>query len=72
MIRVVEFVERLRAHFAGAEVSMAEPRGEVGIVFDATAWHDGCRSLRDEFGFSIAQNYHLNFEFHYFIKCGDQ
>ncbi|HVR82353.1 MAG TPA: NADH-quinone oxidoreductase subunit C [Luteimonas sp.] len=45
------FAERLRARFPGAEVSVAEPRGEVGIVFDATAWHDGCRALRDEFGF---------------------
>ena len=45
------FVERLRARFADTEISVAQPRGEVGIVFDATAWHDGCRALRDEFGF---------------------
>jgi NADH-quinone oxidoreductase subunit C len=45
------FADRLRARFAGAEVSVAEPRGEVGIVLDAGAWHDGCRALRDEFGF---------------------
>ena len=44
-------VERLRARFDGAEVSVALPRGEVGIVFTAAAWHDGCRALRDEFGF---------------------
>ena len=45
------FVERLRARFVGAEITVAQPRGEVGIVFDAAAWHDGCRALRDEFGF---------------------
>ncbi|NZA26104.1 NADH-quinone oxidoreductase subunit C [Luteimonas sp. SJ-92] len=48
---VMDFAERLRARFDGAEVSVAEPRGEVGIVFDAAAWHDGCLALRDEFGF---------------------
>jgi NADH-quinone oxidoreductase subunit C len=46
-----DFADRLRARFAGAGVSVAEPRGEVGIVFDAGDWHDGCRVLRDEFGF---------------------
>jgi NADH-quinone oxidoreductase subunit C len=46
-----DFADRLRARFAGAGVSVAEPRGEVGIVFDAGDWHDGCRALRDEFGF---------------------
>jgi NADH-quinone oxidoreductase subunit C len=45
------FAERLRARFEGAEVSVALPRGEVGIVFTPAAWHDGCRALRDEFGF---------------------
>ena len=45
------FAERLRARFADAEVMVATPRGEVGIVFDAAAWHEGCRALRDEFGF---------------------
>ncbi|MDH5823461.1 NADH-quinone oxidoreductase subunit C [Luteimonas sp. RD2P54] len=48
---VMEFAERLRARFDGAEVSVAAPRGEVGIVFEAGAWHDGCLVLRDEFGF---------------------
>jgi NADH-quinone oxidoreductase subunit C len=47
------FAERLRARFAGAEVTVAEPRGEVGIVFDAGAWLDSCRALRDEFGFEM-------------------
>ena len=45
------FAARLRAQFPKAEVSVAEPRGETGIMFDATTWHDGCRALRDEFGF---------------------
>jgi NADH-quinone oxidoreductase subunit C len=45
------FAERLRARFDGAEVSVARPRGEVGIVFAPDAWQDGCLALRDEFGF---------------------
>jgi NADH-quinone oxidoreductase subunit C len=45
------FADRLRARFSDAAVTVDEPRGEVGIVFDAGAWHDGCRALRDEFGF---------------------
>ncbi len=45
------FAERLRARFPGATVEVAEPRGEVGIVFDAAEWHAGCVALRDEFGF---------------------
>ena len=45
------FAERLRARFAGAEVTVAEPRGEVGIVFDAGESHASCMALRDEFGF---------------------
>jgi NADH-quinone oxidoreductase subunit C len=45
------FAERLRARFDGAEISVARPRGEVGIVFAPDAWHDGCLALRDEFGF---------------------
>ncbi len=45
------FVERLRARFPDAEIAVAEPRGEVGIVLDAAAFHEGCRALRDEFGF---------------------
>jgi NADH-quinone oxidoreductase subunit C len=48
---VAVFVERLRARFADAQIEVAEPRGEVGIVFDAAAHHAGCRLLRDEFGF---------------------
>ncbi len=45
------FADRLRARFAGAEVAVSAPRGEVGIVFDAGAHFDACRALRDEFGF---------------------
>jgi NADH-quinone oxidoreductase subunit C len=45
------FADRLRARFADAPVSIAQPRGEVGIAFTPAAWHDGCRALRDEFGF---------------------
>jgi NADH-quinone oxidoreductase subunit C len=48
-----DFAASLRARFPTAVVDVAEPRGEVGIVFDATAWHDDCRALRDEFGFAM-------------------
>lgn len=44
------FVERLRARFPDATVSMAVPRGEVGLVTDGD-WLDTCTALRDEFGF---------------------
>jgi NADH-quinone oxidoreductase subunit C len=44
------FAERLRARFPGAEVSVALPRGEVGIV-TAGDWLQTCQALRDEFGF---------------------
>ena len=45
-----EFAARLRARFPEASVELAQPRGEVGIVFDAAAHFDGCRALRDELG----------------------
>ena len=45
------FAGRLRARFPGAEIDVAEPRGEVGIVFDASESHAACKALRDEFGF---------------------
>jgi NADH-quinone oxidoreductase subunit C len=45
------FADRLRARFEGGEITIDAPRGEVGIVFSTDAWHDGCRALRDEFGF---------------------
>ena len=46
-----DFVARLRARFPDALVEVAEPRGEVGIVFAAAAHFDACRALRDELGF---------------------
>lgn len=46
-----DFAQRLRERFHGAAVSVAQPRGEIGMVLDATVWHDSCRALRDEFGF---------------------
>ena len=46
-----QFADRLRARFPGAVVSVAEPRGEVGIEFPAAEWHAGCRAIRDEFAF---------------------
>ncbi|MEO5566065.1 MAG: NADH-quinone oxidoreductase subunit C [Luteimonas sp.] len=45
--------DTLRARFPGAGVSVADPRGEVGIVVDAADWHQCCRALRDEFGFEM-------------------
>ncbi|MEQ1511432.1 MAG: NADH-quinone oxidoreductase subunit C [Lysobacteraceae bacterium] len=45
------FVERLRARFPDATVTVALPRGEVGIEFQNGDWHAGCAALRDEFGF---------------------
>ncbi|MCD9030929.1 NADH-quinone oxidoreductase subunit C [Luteimonas sp. Y-2-2-4F] len=45
------FVARLRERFAAADVSVSEPRGEVGIVFAAADYLAGCVALRDEFGF---------------------
>ena len=44
------FADRLRARFDGAEVDVAQPRGEVGIVTRGD-WLETCRALRDEFGF---------------------
>jgi NADH-quinone oxidoreductase subunit C len=46
-----DFAERLRARFPDASVEIAQPRGEVGLVFDAATFLEGCRLLRDEFGF---------------------
>ncbi len=45
------FVERLSARFPDATVTVAVPRGEVGIEFPNGDWHAGCAVLRDEFGF---------------------
>ncbi len=48
---VTDFVERLRARFAEAAVSVVEPRGEVTIDVAAADWFDIALALRDEFGF---------------------
>ena len=45
------FAERLRSRFPEAPVTVDLPRGELGIVLDVANWHEGCRVLRDEFGF---------------------
>ena len=45
------FAAQLRERFPRAEVAVSEPRGEVGIVFTAADYLEGCRALRDEFGF---------------------
>ncbi len=45
------FADRLRARFPDAIVTVADPRGEVGIEFPNGDWHAGCEALRDEFGF---------------------
>lgn len=45
------FAAQLRARFPDATVTVAEPRGEVGIVFAAADYLAGCRALRDEFAF---------------------
>ncbi|GGK04315.1 NADH-quinone oxidoreductase subunit C [Luteimonas terricola] len=47
------FAARLRARFPTALVDVALPRGEVGMVLPASDWREGCRTLRDEFGFEI-------------------
>ena len=44
------FAERLRARFPDAAVSVALPRGEVGLVTSGD-WIEACTALRDEFGF---------------------
>ncbi|MBD9368801.1 NADH-quinone oxidoreductase subunit C [Xanthomonas sp. XNM01] len=45
------FAQRLRARFPGAEVTVAEPRGEVTLEADASDWLATCQALRDELGF---------------------
>ena len=51
MLEAAAFAERLRARFPAADISVAGPHGEVGIVFDAGESHAACAALRDEFGF---------------------
>ena len=45
------FADRLRLRFPDAAVTVDQPRGEVGIVLEASAWLEACRILRDEFAF---------------------
>ena len=47
-------IDRLRARFAGAQVSVVEPRGEVTLEVPSADWHVVALALRDEFGFEHA------------------
>jgi NADH-quinone oxidoreductase subunit C len=51
MSRAEAFAAELRAHFAGATVDVAAPRGEVTIEVPAGQWRATCEALRDRFGF---------------------
>ncbi|KGM52007.1 NADH dehydrogenase [Lysobacter concretionis Ko07 = DSM 16239] len=48
---ITAFADRLRARFPDALVSVAEPRGEVGIELEPDQWLAAAFALRDEFGF---------------------
>jgi len=48
------FIDRLSARFAGAQVFVVEPRGEVTLEVPAADWHATALALRDEFGFEQA------------------
>lgn len=52
--QAANFTDQLRARFADAVVTVAEPRGEVTLEVPSASWHDACRALRDEFGFEQA------------------
>ncbi len=47
-------IDRLRARFAGAQVTVVEPRGEVTLEVPSADWHVVALALRDEFGFEHA------------------
>ncbi|MCL7714118.1 NADH-quinone oxidoreductase subunit C [Stenotrophomonas mori] len=47
-------IDRLRARFAGAQVSVVEPRGEVTLEVPSAEWRAVALALRDEFGFEHA------------------
>ena len=49
-----DFVARLRERFPQAVVSVAQPRGEVGIDVAPEQWLEAARILRDECGFEQA------------------
>lgn len=48
---LVAFIDRLRARFTDGLVSVAEPRGEVGLDVEPGQWLATALALRDEFGF---------------------
>lgn len=48
-----DLAARLGERFPDAAISVAQPRGEVGIEFDSASWRASCLALRDEFGFEM-------------------
>ncbi|KIQ98395.1 NADH-quinone oxidoreductase subunit C [Lysobacter sp. A03] len=48
---ITAYANRLRARFAECTVTVAEPRGEIGIEIDPAQWRATALALRDEFGF---------------------
>ncbi|HHW4680608.1 MAG TPA: NADH-quinone oxidoreductase subunit C, partial [Xylella taiwanensis] len=45
------FVDRLTVRFPGAQVSVAQPRGEITLDVPVAEWYAVCKALRDECGF---------------------
>jgi NADH-quinone oxidoreductase subunit C len=45
------FIDRLAARFAGSQVFVVEPRGEVTLEVPVAEWLSTCQALRDEFAF---------------------
>lgn len=52
--QAANFTDQLRARFADATVSVAEPRGEITLEVPSASWHAVALALRDEFGFEQA------------------
>ncbi|KAF1722079.1 NADH-quinone oxidoreductase subunit C [Pseudoxanthomonas wuyuanensis] len=52
--QALNLTDRLRARFADALVTVAEPRGEITLEVPSPSWHAVCLALRDEFGFEQA------------------
>jgi len=50
----MSLLERLRARFVDAALTVVEPRGEITLELPADIWADAARVLRDEFGFEQA------------------
>ncbi len=48
---ITAYADRLRLRFPGAVVSVAEPRGEVGMEVEPAQWLATALALRDEFGY---------------------